>query len=92
MKSRAGIRRVRVADMDKQFASELIAAALQTAQEALNSAVAISEQSGVSFELPWGGEGSSESGMGATYLPEGHPRITNGYDNYWGWNPSAGTC
>lgn len=80
--------------MDKEFASKQIADLLNTASKALDAAVVISEASGVSFELPWGGEGTSEAGIGAKYLPEGHPDIENvkWYQYRQGWNPSAGTC
>ncbi len=88
-----GIRLVRVANMDKQKASKAIAKLLQEADDAVKKAVQISEASGVSFHLPWGGEGTDQRGMGASYYPEGHSKIGNQWDDcQQGWNPSAGSC
>lgn len=80
--------------MDKQQASKEIAELLQQASEALDKAVAISEASGVEFDTPWGGEGTMEAGMGATYYPVGHPATDTStwYGTRQGWNPSAGSC
>jgi len=80
--------------MDKQIASELISKFLEQADEALREAIKVSEASGVEFCLPWGGEGTSDAGMGATYYPTGHLAIG---ENVWsetrqGWNPSAHSC
>ena len=80
--------------MDKQVASELIAEYLALADKYLSDAVRVSDASGVEFSLPWGGEGTSEAGMGATYYPEGHSEIG---ESVWsetrqGWNPSAHSC
>lgn len=80
----------KVVNMDKQEASKRIAELMEVALEALNAAVKIADEAQVSFETPWGGEGTSERGMGATYVPEG---ATNAkWFHYKSWNSSAGIC
>lgn len=66
--------------MDKQVATKLISDRLDKAYALLRECVAVSEDSGVAFYLPWGGEGTAERGMGAEYVPGS------------GWISSAGTC
>lgn len=76
--------------MDKKIASKLIADYLEAAEHALRNAVRVADMSGVAFDLPWGGEGTEESGIGAKYVPAGSEEA-NYYDRE-GWNPSAHTC
>lgn len=76
--------------MDTQEASNLISNKLDAARKLLDECVCISEQSGVPFSLPWGGEGTSESGIGADYIPKTCDKL--GYYDHTGWNPSAHTC
>lgn len=83
--------------MDKQQAVTDISVLLQTAQDCMNAAVRISEESGVEFHLPWGSERGdcSIKRAGASYYPTNHPEIDG--QLFWdgisqGWNPSAGSC
>lgn len=76
--------------MDKQVAAQQIADKLRQAQQLMDECVRISEESGVGFDLPWGGEGTHQCGMGAYYCPKDDPSA--GYYDHEGWNPSAGTC
>lgn len=72
--------------MEKEEASKIIAEKLEYAYALINECVKISNESGVWFTLPWGGEGTEEAGMGASYHP-----INDGYHEN-GWNPSAHSC
>lgn len=83
--------------MTKEQATKLIAECMERAWNAVNEAVAIAEDSGVVFHLPWGGEGTSQAGMGATYIPTTATPEDKDAHNYYGyredgWMPSAGTC
>lgn len=85
----------------KQKAAKEIAKLLKEANELMDKAVELSEKHTVAFTLPWGGEGSDQRGMGATYSPIGDPEAewnrNDRYgdvndDCYAGWQPSAGQC
>lgn len=84
-------------EKDKELVSKAIAAKLRQADDLLVECVLLSEESGVCFTLPWGGEGTSQRGMGAGYVPETASQrdkewnITN-FDDSTGWQPSAGSC
>lgn len=85
--------------MDKKYVLQVIDAKLQQAQALMNECTELSDKYGVVFQLPWGGEGSHQRGMGATYVP---PTATESdkefYSDYMckyhtdGWMSSAGTC
>lgn len=87
--------------MDKAVASKLIAECLEIAHAKMNEAVALAEDSGVCFTLPWGGDCGDQRGMGAKYVPT----TASEQDKKWncneswfsdelhaGWQPSAGSC
>jgi hypothetical protein len=83
-------------ELTKEEVSERIANKLRLALELMDDCVALSEEHGVVFELPWGGEGTNQRGMGATYVPETASEQEkkwnlNTYDRP-GWLPSGGTC
>lgn len=84
--------------MDKQEASALISEKLNLAHSLLGECVAISEESGVIFHLPWGGEGTDMRGTGATYIPTtatAQEKEWHSLYDYWrtgGWMASAGSC
>jgi hypothetical protein len=84
-------------EKDKELVSKAIAAKLAQADVLLAECVMLAEESGVCFELPWGGEGTQQRGMGAGYVPttaserDKEWNITN-YDDSTGWQPSAGIC
>jgi hypothetical protein len=72
--------------MTKEEGAKLIAEHCVTLRKLFDECVAIADASGVEFDLPWGGEGSSESGIGGVYVPT---------SDSWcgqGWNPSAHSC
>jgi hypothetical protein len=84
--------------MTQQESYELISKKLEQAKNLINEAVSISEQHGVVFTLPWGGEGTSEAGLGATYVPTTASEKDKEWNSNWnswrnyGWMPSAGSC
>lgn len=82
--------------MDKEQASKAIADNLDKISALLNECTKISDESGVGFELPYGGEGTLMKGMGAYYSPEGDTdaewRRNEYLEAYSGWHSSAGTC
>lgn len=84
-------------EKDKELVTKTIYAKLAQADALLAECVMLAEESGVCFELPWGGEGTQQRGMGAGYVPETASdqdkewNITN-YDDSTGWQPSAGSC
>lgn len=80
---------------DKQAVMELIAKKLDQANALIEECVFLAEEVGTTFNLPWGGEGTSQRGMGATYIATTADQRTIDVfsnDGYAGWNPSAGTC
>jgi hypothetical protein len=81
--------------VDKKEALETINKKLKQAQNLMDECVFIAEEAGVMFELPWGGEGTSQRGMGAQYIPQSADERTIDFfsiDGTTGWQPSAGTC
>jgi hypothetical protein len=82
--------------MNKQEVLTLIDRKLAVAHNEMLECVALSEEHGVMFSLPWGGEGSYQRGMGADYVPESASDETKRWalnnPPYTGWQPSAGTC
>jgi hypothetical protein len=84
--------------MDKQVASKLIGDKLSLMAALMRECEVIAEDSGVVFDLPWGGEGTDQRGMGATYVPTTADEETKqnnvgvyAYRND-GWMSSAGQC
>ena len=82
--------------MDKQAALELINRKLKQAQDLMDECVFIAEGASVVFHLPWGGEGTAQRGMGASYYPTTLTEEDRKYHyvDEWetGWQPSAGSC
>lgn len=76
--------------MDKQTASQQLAEKREQLRRLFDECVAISDESGVVFETPWGGEGSYEAGLGGRYVPENNTDELRWNDV--GWNPSAHSC
>jgi hypothetical protein len=84
----------------KQEAAKIIDDKLKQAWQLVEDCVKLAEHSGCCFELPWGGEGTDQRGMGATYVPESASEQDKkwmcndgwGGNYYTGWQPSAGTC
>jgi hypothetical protein len=84
---------------EKQEALATINRKLNEANKLMDDCVMLAEHAGVCFELPWGGEGTGQRGMGAAYVPENASKEEkecygnrNWGDFYSGWQPSAGTC
>lgn len=80
---------------DKQAVIQLINKKLKQANDLMQECVFLAEEAGVVFNLPWGGEGTDQRGMGATYVPTTADEKTIEYFSNWGdtgWNPSAGSC
>lgn len=75
--------------MTKEEACALIAAKTLELRKLFDECVAIADEHKVVFELPWGGEGTDERGLGGFYDPTGECYV---FSDYQGWNPSAGTC
>jgi hypothetical protein len=75
--------------MERETASALLSDKCELLRKLFDECVDISKQSGVTFELPWGGEGTThEEGysMGGFYLP-----VEDKWNNQ-GWNPSNQSC
>lgn len=73
--------------MTNEEAVKLMAEKVQTLSQIFQECVKLADETGVVFELPYGGEGTSESGIGGFYEPkEGH----SWHDT--GWNPSSHSC
>jgi hypothetical protein len=85
---------------DKELIVKAINAKLAQADVLLAECVLLAEEGGVCFSLPWGGEGTSQRGMGATYVPETASELEKRYNcnESWngeyqaGWQPSAQSC
>jgi hypothetical protein len=84
-------------EKDKELITKAINAKLAQADVLLAECVMLAEEGGVCFTLPWGGEGTMQRGMGATYVPitaserDKEWNITNVWD-VPGWQPSGGLC
>lgn len=82
--------------MNKQEALKIIDEKLAQAAKLIDDCAKTAEHSGVVFHLPWGGEGTSQAGMGATYVPESaseqDKKWNLNYGERCGWQPSAGSC
>lgn len=83
-------------ELTKEEVSARIANKLQLAAALMDDCVALSEEHGVMFSLPWGGEGTNQRGMGACYVPNSASDDDKRWNmNEWsgpGWQPSGGTC
>lgn len=75
--------------MTKEEASKLLAEKCQTLRTLFDECVKIANENEIIFELPYGGEGTPERGLGGHYDPTGE---VCQWSDYAGWNPSAGTC
>jgi hypothetical protein len=83
--------------LSKEQAAKVIDEKLQKALKLIEDCVTTAEHAGVVFHLPWGGEGTSQRGMGASYVPataseQDKKFHLNDYYSSTGWQPSAGTC
>lgn len=78
--------------LTKQEVSKLIAEKLDKADDLLQECVALADEHGVMFSLPWGGEGTSQRGMGADYVPGNSEEFRRGWYDDEGWQPSAHSC
>lgn len=87
---------VKMNHREKQEAIETIDRKLVVAKQMIDDCVKLAEHAGVIFHLPWGGEGTFEAGMGATYVPETaseqDKKWNLNYGDRCGWQPSAGSC
>lgn len=80
---------------DKQLVMEAIARKLEQAKQLMEECVFLAEEVGATFNLPWGGEGTAQRGMGATYIATTADERTIEMFSNWGeagWNPSSGSC
>lgn len=79
--------------MGKEQAVKLMAEKVSQLRTLFDECVTLADQEGIKFEMPWGGEGTRERGIGGVYCPT--QEIA---DNLWydyaqvGWNSSSGVC
>jgi hypothetical protein len=78
--------------MNKQEVTQLIERKLAVAYNEMLECVGLADEHGVIFSLPWGGEGTSQSGMGADYVPDTATDYEKQWCDHTGWQPSAGSC
>jgi hypothetical protein len=75
--------------MTKEEAVKLLAEKCEELHKLFNECVAIADENEIIFELPYGGEGTAERGLGGYYDPTGEVRV---WSDYQGWNPSSQSC
>lgn len=83
--------------MDKEQILKLISDKLRQTEALIDECVALADEHGVVFHLPWGGEGTNQRGMGACYIGTSitDARTISAFSNdgdSTGWQPSAGSC
>ncbi len=76
--------------LSQQEANRLISLKLEFAYNLIKDCTEIADACRVSFCLPWGGEGTSERGLGGEYVPEGSDALN--YHDKSGWNASSHSC
>lgn len=81
--------------MDKEQAAAEIAIRCVKLRELFDECVTIAKEGGVSFDLPWGGEGTSVEngyGAGATFYPDDVENYAKNWGTHAQWVSSTQTC